>query len=168
MELKKKKKSDFSAISINRIVARRYREFSKKISKSHTQTLELMMDFFEEAKISPKNKYLMNYMGYVHYITKRFDYIEELFRNWEKNSTIPKIHEMLKKIFDYVEKEEESGRKDLEFQQKMLDHSLRRDKVANMTTICLGRIGKRALEGFEIIGPYYLGKTSVWKIVLQN
>lgn len=60
METEKKKKSDFSAISINRIVAGRYREFSKKVSKSHTLILELMMDFFEGAKISPKNKYLMN------------------------------------------------------------------------------------------------------------
>lgn len=129
MELKKKKKSDFSAISINRIVAGRYREFSKKISKSHTMTLELMMDFFEGAKISPKNKYLMNYMGYVHYMTKRFDYIEELLRNWEKNSSIPKIHDMLKKVFDYAEQEEKSKRKDLELQQKMFDQSLKRDKV---------------------------------------
>jgi len=130
MELKKKKKSDFSAISINRIVAGRYREFSKKISKSHTMTLELMMDFFEGAKISPKNKYLMNYMGYVHYMTKRFDYIEELLRNWEKNSSIPKIHDMLKKVFDYAEQEEKSRRKDLELQQKMYDQSLKRDKVS--------------------------------------
>lgn len=129
MELKKKKKSDFSAISINRIVAGRYREFSKKISKSHTMTLELMIDFFEGAKISPKNKYLMNHMGYVHYMTKRFDYIEELLRNWEKNSSIPKIHDMLKKVFDFAEEEERSKRKDLEFQQKMFDQFLKRDKV---------------------------------------
>lgn len=125
----KEKKSDFSAISINRIVAGRYREFSKKISKSHTLTLELMMDFFEGAKISPKNKYLMNYMGYVHYMTKRFDYIEELLRNWEKNSSIPKIDEMLKKVFDFAEQEEKNSRKDLELQQKMYDQSLKRDRV---------------------------------------
>ncbi|GMN08395.1 hypothetical protein MTsPCn5_37840 [Croceitalea sp. MTPC5] len=129
MKLKKKKKSEFSAISINRIVAGRYREFSKKISKSHTLTLELMMDFFEGAKISPKNKYLMNYMGYVHYMTKRFDYIEELLRNWEKNSSIPKIHDMLKKIFDFAEQEEKNSRMDLELQQKMYDQSLKRDRV---------------------------------------
>lgn len=137
MKTEKKKKSDFSAISINRIVAGRYREFSKKISKSHTLTLELMMDFFEGAKISPKNKYLMNHMGYVHYMTKRFDYIEELLRNWEKNSSIPKIHDMLKKIFDYAEQEEKSQRKDLELQQKMFDRSLKRDKVTQYDNFML-------------------------------
>ncbi|MDT0540713.1 BfmA/BtgA family mobilization protein [Croceitalea sp. P059] len=129
METEKKKKSDFSAISINRIVAGRYREFSKKISKSHTLTLELMMDFFEGAKISPKNKYLMNQMGFEHRLNKRLDYLEELLRNWEKNSSIPKIHDMLKKVFDFAEQEEKNSRKDLELQQKMYDQSLKRDKV---------------------------------------
>lgn len=128
MQVEKKKKSDFSAISINRIVAGRYREFSKKISKSHTLTLELMMDFFEGAKISPKNKYLMNQMGFQHRLSKRLDYLEELLRNWEKNSSIPKIHDMLKKVFDFAEQEEKNSRKDLELQQKMYDHSLKRDK----------------------------------------
>ncbi|WP_297691177.1 BfmA/BtgA family mobilization protein [uncultured Eudoraea sp.] len=129
MELKKKKKSDFSAISINRIVAGRYREFSKKISKSHTLTLQLMMDFFEGANISPKNKYLMNYMGSEHRLSKRLDYLEELLRNWEKNSGIPKIHDMLKKVFDFAEQEGKNSRKDLELQQKMYDQSLKRDKA---------------------------------------
>lgn len=129
MEIKKKKISDFSAISINRIVVGRYREFSKKISKSHTMTLELMMDFFEGAKISPKNKYLMNQMGFEHRLNKRLDYLEELLRNWEKNSSIPKIHDMLKKVFDFAEQEERNSRKDLELQQKMYDQSLKRDKA---------------------------------------
>ncbi|GMN08459.1 hypothetical protein MTsPCn5_38480 [Croceitalea sp. MTPC5] len=130
MELKNKKKSDFSAISINRIVAGRYREFSKKISKSHTLTLELMMDFFEGAKISPKNKHLMNHMGFEHRLNKRLDYIEELLRNWQKNSSIPKIHDMLKKVFDFAEQEEKNSRKDLELQQKMYDQSLNGNKVS--------------------------------------
>ncbi len=106
METKKKKKSDFSAISINRIVAERFREYSKKTSKSHTLTLELMMDFFEGAKISPKNTYLMNYMGMHHYFNKRMDYIEELLKNWDKNSPIHNVHRMLSKLFEYEEKKE--------------------------------------------------------------
>ena len=129
MEMEKKKKSDFSAISINRITAGRYREFSKKISKSHTLTLELMMDFFEGAKISPKNKYLMNYMGFEQRLNKRFDFIEELLRNWEKNSSIPKIHDMLKKIFDYGENEERRKEKRLELQERMFEQSMKRDRI---------------------------------------
>jgi len=92
--------------------------------------LELMMDFFEGAKISPKNKYLMNYMGSEHRLNKRLDYLEELLRNREKNSRIPIIHDMVKKIFDFAEQEEKSRREDLELQQKMFDQSLRRDRVS--------------------------------------
>lgn len=36
---------------------------------------------------------------------------------------------MLKKVFDYAEQEEKSKRKELELQQKVLDQSLKRDRV---------------------------------------
>ena len=68
-------------------------------------------------------------MGSEHRLNKRLDYLEELLRNWEKNSSIPKIHEMLKKVFDFAEQEEKNSRKDLEFQQIMLENSIRRDKM---------------------------------------
>jgi hypothetical protein len=115
-----KKKNDFSAISINRIVAERFRFYSKTVSRSHTETLELMMDFFEGARISPKNKYLMNYMGYNHRLNKRFDYIEELLRQWERNSTFPKLHKTLKKLFEEADPSEQEKIDDLEFQLKLL------------------------------------------------
>ena len=173
MEVEKKKKSDFSAISINRIVAGRYREFSKKISKSHTLTLELMMDFFEGAKISPKNKYLMNYMGSEHRLSKRLDYLEELLRNWEKNSSIPKIHEMLKKVFDFAEQEEKNSRKDLELQQKMFDQSLKRVKVTQYDNYMLKENWKKErkrvlklLDGITLEKPRF-GK-SYHKIKIEE
>ncbi|WP_350292236.1 BfmA/BtgA family mobilization protein [uncultured Croceitalea sp.] len=128
MELKKKKKSDFSAISINRITAGRYREFSKKISKSHTLTLELMMDFFEGANISPKNKYLMNHMGFEHRLNKRFDYIEELLRRMEKEQLRP-THDKLKKFFEYAENEERDRKESLEFEKRMFEQSLKKDRI---------------------------------------
>lgn len=121
-----KKKNDFSAISINRIVAERFRFYSKNVARSHTETLELMMDFFEGARISPKNKYLMNYMGYNHRLNKRFDYIEELLRQWERNSTFPKLHKTLKRVFEEADRLEQEKIDDLEFQLKLL-----KDEKAN-------------------------------------
>jgi hypothetical protein len=121
-----KKRNDFSAISINRIVAERFRFYSKTVARSHTETLELMMDFFEGARISPKNKYLMNYMGYNHRLNKRFDYIEELLRQWGRNSTFPKLHKTLKRIFDEADRLEQEKIDDLEFQLKLL-----KDEKAN-------------------------------------
>lgn len=173
MELKKKKISDFSAISINRIVAGRYREFSKKISKSHTMTLELMIDFFEGAKISPKNKYLMNYMGSEHRLSKRLDYLEELFRNWEKNSSIPKIHDMLKKVFDFAEQEEKNSRKDLELQQKMYDQSLKRDRVTQYDNYMLKENWKKErIQVLKLLNQITLEKSrfgkSYYKIKIEE
>ena len=106
METKQRKKSTFSAVSINRIVASRFREYSKRVSPSHTDTLELMMDFFEGAKISPYDKHLMEYIGYNNVITKRLDYLLEVLRTWEKNSPVHRIHDHVKKLFDYAELEE--------------------------------------------------------------
>ena len=128
MEIEKKKKSDFSAISINRIVAGRYREFSKKISKSHTLTLELMIDFFEGANISPKNKYLMNHMGFEHRLNKRFDYIEELLRRIELEQLKP-THDKLKKLFEYAENEERDRKEGLEYEKRMFEQSLKKDRI---------------------------------------
>lgn len=107
METKERKKSTFSAISINRIVASRFREYSKKVSPSHTDTLETMMDFFEGAKISPYDKHLMDYMRYNNVINKRLEYLMEVIRAWEKNSPIHRIHDQLKRLFDQAEIEEE-------------------------------------------------------------
>ncbi|WP_431124283.1 BfmA/BtgA family mobilization protein [Flagellimonas flava] len=128
MEEGKKKKSDFSAISINRITAGRYREFSKKISKSHTLTLELMMDFFEGANISPKNKYLMDHMGFEHRLNKRFDYIEELLRRMEREQLKP-THNKLKKLFEYAENEEKDRKESLEFEKRMFEQSLKQNRI---------------------------------------
>ena len=117
MEMKERKKSTFSAISINRIVASRFREYSKKVGPSHTDTLELMMDFFEGAKISPYDKLLMDYMGYNSVITKRLDYLLDVLRSWEKNSPIYRIHDHVKKLFDYAELEEKLEREKEELER---------------------------------------------------
>ncbi|MCG2459768.1 hypothetical protein K8352_03325 [Flavobacteriaceae bacterium F89] len=119
MDAKKPRKSTFSAISINRITASRFRVYSKKTSKSHTDTLDLMMDFFEGAKISPKNKYLMDYMRLNHYMDKRMDYMEVLLRAWEKNDPMFKIHDHFKQILIFAEKEEERKKRDDEFAEAM-------------------------------------------------
>ncbi len=128
MALEKKKKSEFSAISINRITAGRYRKFSKKISKSHTLTLELMMDFFEGANLSPKSKYLMDHMGFEHRLNKRFDYIEELLRRIEREQLKP-THDKLKKLFEYAENEERDRKGSLEFEKRMFEQSLKKDRI---------------------------------------
>ncbi|MFS4457332.1 BfmA/BtgA family mobilization protein [Maribacter sp. 2304DJ31-5] len=99
MELKKKRKSDFTAISINRITASRFREYSKEISKSHSQTLDCMIDFFEETNTTPLNRYTLNLIKFQNEILKRLEYIIELIREQERKYHKP-TYEMLKSLFD--------------------------------------------------------------------
>ncbi len=99
MELENKRKSTFSAISINRITAERFRAYSRTVSRSHSETIDDMIDFFEKAKITPKNVIMISFIKFQNYMMGRFDYIEELLRTMEREQLGP-THDMLKSLFD--------------------------------------------------------------------
>jgi len=99
MEVKNKRKSTFSAISINRITAERFRGYSKTVSKSHSETIDTMIDFFERAKINPRSEVMISFIKFQNYMIGRFDYIEELLSTMEREQTKP-THDMLKSLFD--------------------------------------------------------------------
>lgn len=102
MEANKDKKSLFSAISINRITAERFRKFSKKVSSSHSQTLDDMMDFFETTKISPRSPIFRHYIGLYNYVIGRLDFIIALLREHEEKYHKP-TYNMLAKLFQQAE-----------------------------------------------------------------
>ena len=99
METKTKRKNTFSAISINRITAERFRAYSKTVSRSHSATIDTMIDFFEKAKISPKSEVMISFIKFQNYLIGRYDYIEELLRTMEREHIKP-THDMLKSLFD--------------------------------------------------------------------
>jgi hypothetical protein len=99
MDTKIKRKSTFSAISINRITAERFRAYSKTVSKSHSKTIDTVIDFFERAKINPKSEVMISFIKFQNYMIGRFDYIEELLRTMEREQIKP-THDMLKSLFD--------------------------------------------------------------------
>jgi hypothetical protein len=99
MEVNTKKKSTFSAISINRITAERFRAYLKSVSKSHSESIDLMIDFFEKTKITPKNDVMISFIKFQNYIIGRFDYIEELLCKMESQQLKP-THDLLKSLFD--------------------------------------------------------------------
>lgn len=53
---RKSKTYQFSAINIKKAVATRFRHFSKKTAKSHTETLIAVMDFFEWHGFVPSDR----------------------------------------------------------------------------------------------------------------
>lgn len=99
MEIKKQQKNTFSAISINRITAERFREYSKTVTKSHTETIDTMIDFFEKANITPKSTFMMSFYKFQKYMMGRLDYIIELLREHERKYHKP-THDMLKTLFE--------------------------------------------------------------------
>ena len=99
MGLKTKQKSTFSAISINRITPERFRAYSKTVSRSHSETIDTMIDFFEKAKITPKSEVMISFIKFQNYLIGRYDYIDELLRTMEREHIKP-THDMLKSLFD--------------------------------------------------------------------
>ncbi len=94
-----KRKSSFSAVSLNRITAERFRVYSKTVSKSHSETIDTMIDFFEKTRISPRNEVMISFIRFQNYMIGRFDCIEELLRTMEREQLRP-THDMLKRLFD--------------------------------------------------------------------
>lgn len=99
METDNKRKNTFSAISINRITAERFRAYSKSVSRSHSETIDVMIDFFEKTKITPRNEVMISFIRFQNYMIGRFDYLEELLRTMEREQIRP-THDMLKSLFE--------------------------------------------------------------------
>lgn len=98
MEHKDKKKNEFSAVSINRITAQRFRMFSRTVSRSHSKTIDTIIDFFEKTKITPNDEVMISFIKFQNSITKRLDYIIKLIREQEQKYHKP-THDMLLSLF---------------------------------------------------------------------
>ncbi|MCB0463889.1 MAG: BfmA/BtgA family mobilization protein [Flavobacteriaceae bacterium] len=75
----------FSAISIKKDVALRFREFSRLVSDSHTLTLVAVMDFFERNDLSPNDDLGINNNR----TNKRINAVIAILKNIEKHQTLP-------------------------------------------------------------------------------
>ena len=96
----------FISIRIKRKTAKKFQEFSKKNFKTHSETMEAMLNFFEHNGVSPKEE--LGDMGRTlkAYIKKRNDAIIAIIKNIEKNQTKP-TKAMLESLFIQAETEEE-------------------------------------------------------------
>lgn len=99
------KKYSFSGISIKKDVASRFRRFSKQVSKSNTEALEAMLNFFYWNELSPNDNIDVKNDG----IKKRINALIAIIKNIEKHQTKPTTI-MLQSLFEETinaEKEEE-------------------------------------------------------------
>ena len=91
-------KERFEMLGIKASVAERFREFCKKMSKSQSMTLLLMLDFFEENGITPNETLGPNMQTLESEIKKRINAVIAIIKDIEKNHDKPTTA-MLESLF---------------------------------------------------------------------
>lgn len=99
--MKKFSTYDFSGINIKKDVAERFRAFSKGVSKSHTATLETMLNFFKWNNLHPNDNLGVKKDDTI----KRINALIAIIRNIEKQQTQP-TKAMLDALFQEVSRTE--------------------------------------------------------------
>ncbi|MFB9106679.1 BfmA/BtgA family mobilization protein, partial [Algibacter miyuki] len=82
-------KERFEKLGIKASVAERFRSFCKKMSKSQSMTLLLMLDFFEDNSISPNETMGPNMQTLESKIKKRINAVIAIIKDIEKNHDKP-------------------------------------------------------------------------------
>ncbi|WP_158977287.1 BfmA/BtgA family mobilization protein [Cellulophaga sp. L1A9] len=98
-------KERFEMLGIKTSIADRFRKFCKKMSKSQSMTLLLMIEFFEDNGISPKEKMGPNMQTLENKINKRINAVIAIIKDIEKNHDKPTTA-MLQSLFMEFEPKE--------------------------------------------------------------
>ncbi|WP_369680358.1 BfmA/BtgA family mobilization protein [Winogradskyella luteola] len=99
-------KERFEKLGIKTSVAERFRVFCKKLSKSQSMTLLLMLDFFEDNGISPNETLGPNMQTLESKIKKRINAVIAIIKDIEKNHDKPTTA-MLQSLFMEFEPKQE-------------------------------------------------------------
>ncbi len=131
MLVKGKYKYQYSTVNLKASVAKRFRLFSKKIAKSHSETLTVIMDFFEWHGVNPSKQFgksiiqeILKNRARTDTSIKRNEATIAIIRDIEINQTKPnnamllslfganaKEQKQIKKEKKQIEKEEEATAK---------------------------------------------------------
>lgn len=99
-------KERFEKLGIKTSVAERFRVFCKKLSKSQSMTLLMMLDFFEDNGISPNETLGPNMQTLEREIKKRINAVIAIIKDIEKNHDKPTTA-MLQSLFMEFEPKQE-------------------------------------------------------------
>ncbi|NGX82718.1 BfmA/BtgA family mobilization protein [Aequorivita sp. KMM 9714] len=106
----------FITIRFKRKTAKRFQEFSKKHFKTHTETMEAILDFFFYNEISPKEKLGPTGRTIESKLLKRINAVIAIMRDVEKTQTKPTVA-MLESLFQM----EEPKKKTLILEKKFVE-----------------------------------------------
>ncbi len=95
-------KERFEKLGIKISVAIKFRKFCKKMSKSQSMTLLLMIEFFEENGISPHESIGPKMQTLESLIKKRINGVVAIMKDIEKNQTKPTVA-MIQALFQEAE-----------------------------------------------------------------
>ena len=98
-------KEPFETLKIKRSIAKKFRQFSKKMFASQSMTLLIMLDFFESNQLSPKESIGPHVRTLESLIKRRNNAIIAILKVMEKNQTKPTVA-MMHALFEGGEKEE--------------------------------------------------------------
>lgn len=109
----------FSTIRFKIKVANRFRKFSIKIARTHTEAIEAMLDFFEDNSISPFESLGVNMSTLESNIKRRINGLIAIVKNIEKHQTKP-TNEMMQLLFQENPEEKEQENESFEFKPQEL------------------------------------------------
>lgn len=96
------KKEQFETLKIKSSVAKKFRRFSRAISKSQSISLLLMIEFFEDNGISPKESMGPKMQTLENLIKKRISGVVAILKDIEKGQTKPTVA-MMQSLFQEAE-----------------------------------------------------------------
>jgi len=95
-------KERFEGLKIKASAAKKFRRYCKKLSKSQSMTLLLMVEFFEDNGISPEERMGPHMQTLENLIKKRINGVIAIMKDIEKNQTKPTVA-MIQSLFEEAE-----------------------------------------------------------------
>ncbi|MAU16583.1 hypothetical protein GO009_15585 [Muricauda sp. TY007] len=99
---------DFRAVRIKKRTLLRFKVFSRKVGKSYSHTLDMVMDFFEWHGFMPSERFEKSIGQEIIKNRKRTDAVIAIIRDIEKNQTLPTIG-MMQALFNQELDNDEDG-----------------------------------------------------------
>ncbi|MEW2923074.1 BfmA/BtgA family mobilization protein [Muricauda sp. ANG21] len=121
----KKGTGGYSNITVKKETATRFRSYSKKFGKSHSEVLDAMVQYFKENHLDPfgeGTKIIINSIKKLErQMMKKFDRLIAIIKNMEKTSIRPTYEMMLILYEAYVKDGRKPRREPVQIQEERMD-----------------------------------------------
>ncbi|MBW8200411.1 BfmA/BtgA family mobilization protein [Flagellimonas abyssi] len=121
----KKGSGGYSNITVKKETATRFRSYSKRFNKSHSEVLDVMIQYFKENSLDPfgeGTKIIVDSIKKLErQMMKKFDRLITIIKNMEKTSIRPTYEMMLILYEAYVKDGRKPSRKPVKIQEERMD-----------------------------------------------